>query len=121
MKRCIGFFLTLALALMPFMALASGTATLVTQDGKTVNVAWTNEDMLRMDMPDSSDYVVQRDGKLYMVTTAAGQTRVIEMGNMLKSFGNIAKIMGGQQSSIEDARIESVKDTGSTRTIAGIK
>ncbi len=108
------------MTLAPGVALAAGTATFAGKDGKPMHVAWRAGDMLRMDVPGQSTYMIARDGKLYSVADDNGTPRVIEMSGMLKAMTAMASNSSGN-GKLLDSQVQSVQPTGKTPTVAGIK
>lgn len=109
----------LLMTLTPLSVWAAGTATIQTgSDDSTM--AWLDSNTVRFNPPMAQgSYMIAREGKIYMVNPAAsGMPQVMEMGDMMQGF---AKMGQAQNPSILDTRIQSVKATGKTETIAGMK
>lgn len=110
----------LLIALIPFSAWSAGTAT-IQAGGESNSMSWLDNSTVRFDMPAANgSYMVSRDGKTYMVNpkAAGGMPPVMEVGGMIQGFANMAK---GSNASPLAMDIKSVKATGQTQTVAGIK
>jgi len=124
------WLLTLIFVLVPALALASGTA-VVDQEGNLANVAWTADSVYVEEADADSDaddfeYMVLRDGSLYMVGTEDGEPMVLDMSDMIAMAMGLAASFGDDDasgmSSLEDEfQIESMEATGENRTVAGIE
>lgn len=114
--------LVLALAtFVPLPLLAAGTATI--DNGEEVNnLYWQDAQTVRMDMSAESSYMLLRDGKTYIVDPDADASMppVMEVGAMMRGMVD-AFADDEEAASPLLNRIESVKKTGKTETIAGIK
>lgn len=110
----------LLIALMPFSAWAAGTATIQTGD-ESNTMSWLDNSTIRFDMAAAQgSYMISREGKTYMVNPKAsgGMPPVMEVGGMIQGFADMAE---GDETSVLNMRIKSVKATGKTQTVAGIK
>lgn len=108
------FILTAALLASASVAQA-GTATIMGQgSSRPSTLEYRGADKLRM-ATDAQGYLLNRDGKLYMVQGSQGKETVIDAGNMLGKFG--ASTPKGPNPS----KIISLKKTGQSEKVAGIK
>lgn len=120
--------------LLPGIALAGGTATLVTteqpmqMEGKasnhsptTMTITWRDEKTLRMDFAEAGadTYLIMRDGKTYSISDNDGQPLVMDMSAM----GGLVKSMlpKGGDSEHPFGSIDSIKSTNTKETVAGIE
>ncbi|AEC18719.1 secreted protein [Pusillimonas sp. T7-7] len=112
----------LTIALSPLCAWAAGTATIAT-DGESNTMSWLDSNTIRFDMPSTDGgYMISRDGKAYVVypDAAGGMPPVIEIGNMMQGFAEVANSDEGGKTSPLAMRITSIKATGKKETVAGI-
>ena len=126
--------LAAASLLLPGIALAGGTATLVTteqpmqMEGKarnsnptTMTISWRDEKNLRMDFAKAGAdiYLIMRDGKTYSVSESDGQPLVMDMSAM----GGLVKSMlpKGGDSEHPFGSIDAINSTNTTETVAGIE
>lgn len=134
LRPLMRFWLMAAIVvLLPCVALAGGKATMVTtsqpvqQPGRsatagtptTMTITWRDADTLRMDMGNEGDYFIMRDGKAYSVSQSDGETMVMDMegmGAMVQAMAN-----KGKKKENPFGSIDSVKATGATDTVAGVK
>ncbi len=93
----------------------AGTATIMNAgSSRPTQLEYRGGDLSRM-AADAQSYLLNRDGKLYMVQGAAGQETVIDAGSMLSTFG--ATTPRGPNPS----KVISLADTGKKETVAGIR
>ncbi|MCK9517011.1 MAG: hypothetical protein WCZ18_06620 [Ottowia sp.] len=127
MKKYIGKKWALAFALTllaPLPALAAGSATIANGDDVS-QLSWQDTQRIRVDLPGDEGYMVLRDGKTYMVSARpeSGMPPVMEVGDMMRgmvdAFGDMAD--ADESASPLSQHIESIKKTGATETVAGIK
>lgn len=123
--------LVVATLLLPSIALAGGQATLVSvtesmqvagqtieKESNKITIIWDDVHTLRMDLGDSSHYLLMRDGKAYSISQEGGETLVMDM----ESMRSMVQAMGGQdQKENPFGSIDSVKATNTSETLAGIK
>lgn len=113
----------LMIALSPLGARAAGTATIET-GGQSNTMVWLNLNTIRFDIPSADDsYIVARDGKIYMVNTAAGgdMPHVMEIGGMMQGLAQMGSSPQSDKTSPLAMRITSIKATGKEETVAGIE
>lgn len=119
--------------LLPCVALAGGKATLISKNepmqvgGKsigggssTMTLTWQDASTMRMDMDEKGDAaIIKRDGKTYSISRSNGETQVMDMSAMMKMM----QAMGGEAAQTQNpfGGINSIKATGKTETVAGIK
>lgn len=112
-------------ACAPAWALAAGSATLDSGGGDTSRLHWQDAQTVRMDMADGEGHMVLRQGKLYMVNPQAGSGMppVLEIGAMMQGFAQAFDAGDGDQAVAQalSSRVQSVKQTGQTETVAGIQ
>lgn len=116
--RALGFFIALS-ACLPLVAMAAGTATIKADNGKIVKASWLNPETVRVDRNSKPGYMLLRDGRVYSVTQDNGQPRVIDMSGMIKGLVSMAE--GSSNKKFALPEITSMKDTGKSETVAGIK
>jgi len=113
----------LVIAVLPVAAPAGGTATATTTDGQ-MHIAWSDA-AVRIDVDDGTpdDYLVLRDGSLYLVTREHDHPMVLDMSGMIRTFTGMANgdDSAFSRAAIDRIGIESVQNTGETREVAGIK
>lgn len=103
---------------LPSIAFAAGNAS-VDLDGSTASIQWLDVNSVRFNIPDSNDYLLSRDNKVYVVTNEDGQPMVMDIAGMAQ----MAMAFADEDSlnkMMPDA-ISNVKSTGKTETIGGIK
>ena len=125
-KTIIGTLLLLA-STQILAGSESGTATFKGTEGGSSAISqfeYLNETTARMNMQsdgkDAGSYMLFRDGKALVVANVEGQTMVMDMASMSKmasGFGTSA----GQQTQGFTSSIQSMKATGKSETVAGIK
>ncbi len=99
---------------------AAGVATLQSGDGQqkvTMTVEYDDQGRVRMNVPESpgaSGYMLARDGKVWMVMNAEGQTMVMDMAQMA-AMGTVNNDDTLQQEFV------SAKPTGEKQTVAGFE
>lgn len=105
--------------ILPSIVFAAGSATVELEDGNTASIQWLDEKNVRFNMPDTKDYLLSRDGKIYVVSHEDGDLMVLEMGGIAQ----MAMAFAGEDSldKIMPDAITKVVATGETETIAGIK
>lgn len=119
------------LLLLPCIALAGGKATMKTtsqpiQVGaqpvgggeSTMTLVWRDAKTMRMDFGDDAALII-RDGKTYSISQSDGQIQVMDMAAMMKMMQAVSG--QGTQGKNPLGSIDSVKATGATETVAGIK
>lgn len=124
-QRLSRLWLVLA-ACAPVWALAAGSATFDSGGGDTSHLRWQDAQTVRMDMADGEGHMVLRQGKLYMVNPQAaksGMPPVMEIGAMMQGFAQAFDAGNGDQAVAQalSSRVQSVKKTGKTETVAGIQ
>src|SRR5699024_9797973 len=94
-------------------------------NGKAAEIVWS-DNAVRIDSFEQQNYgyIILRGGRMYAVTFISGKPIVLDMSNMDEQLSSIAQSMGRQGISgdvLKNFRIDSVKDLGKTRTVAGIE
>lgn len=117
--------------LLPCVALASGKAILINTSepmqvgGQSIGggssemtLTWRDADTMRMDLGEGNA-IINRDGKTYSISQSDGETQVMDMSAMMKMMQTV----GGQAAKSKNpfGGINSIKATGKTETVAGIK
>lgn len=102
---------------------AAGSATIAADHQKAFQIEWLDTNTVRMGEQNASEYMVLRDGKAYMVQAGSDEGRVIEIGDMMRTLGQVAK--GLKQPGLDITgripQIEAIQNTGKPVTIAGIR
>jgi len=125
----LGPLAAIVLLSLPGVALAGGKATIsmgqpegstpTGESTETTIITWHDTDTMRMDIGDTTDYMLVRDGKMYMVSQSDGEMEVMDLSGMS------AMVQGMASQELKDENpfgsIESVKATGATATVAGVK
>ena len=116
--------LALALTVLtPLPLLAAGSATIKNGDDVS-RMSWQDPQTVRTDTATEDAYMVLRDGKTYLVSTQidSGMPPVMEVGDMVQGLADALDEDGALTSpSARTPRIESVRKTGRTETVAGIQ
>ena len=113
----------LAVSALPLLALCSalpalaGSATVVSADGNSMTFEYSDRDQMRMGVSDES-YMLVRDDTLYIVAYENGNPMVINASSMIKGF---AGMMDQAAPSMATNEFVSLKKTGRSETVAGIK
>jgi len=95
-----------------------------------ITISWRDADTARMEVELTDGYMVARDGKLYSVSNAGGAGQMVmdlsalgEMADMMKQTAGAAaggQGPGAQLAKRQAASVESLSDTGSDETVAGV-
>lgn len=128
----LGSLGAIVLLSLPSATLAGGKATISTNQqpvqpgqstptdktSETTTITWRDAETLRMDIGDDTDYMLVRDGKMYMVSESEGEINVMDLSGMS------AMVQAMASSGINDdnpfGSIESIEATGATANVAGI-
>lgn len=103
-------------------AFAGGSAVITTgQAGNNHNIRieWLSPNIVRRQVDGTTNYILYRDGKTYMVAMNDGRAHVTDMSGMLSLAGAAAKHMAGTDAT--RMTTGSFKRTGSDETVAGIR
>lgn len=109
--------LIVAGAIVPLAAMAAGSATLES-DGDTMQVMWQDTETARFGQVDDDSYMLVQSGKIYLVTHESGEPQVLDIGDMAQMF--LAFLDEDTLAEVVPDKLDSVKATGKTETIAGI-
>ena len=95
----------------------SGAADVRTNDGGQMKFEYDGDSQLRINLQQDGNYMVLKDGEIYMVTNAEGQVMVLSLKQTMSMFGNQAD--AASPSTVE-GKLLSLDSTGRKETIAGI-
>lgn len=106
--------LLMGLIALGFAGAAQAGMASIQNEGGISQLEYRGAQYLRM-ATDAEGYMLHRDGRLYMVQGRPGQETVMDAGAMLGMFRGAMPDPGPQPQ-----RIESLKPTGASETVAGI-
>jgi len=107
----------LALWLLAGQQAAAGTADVAAADGGTMRFEYAGDKLRVTTSQADAPYMVVRDGKIYMVQDQDGQTMVIDLGQAMGMFGNLA---GSVTPSMMATEVISLEATGAKETHGGV-
>jgi hypothetical protein len=123
-EGCMKTMKNIPLKASAYLALVLGAQTVlagtaqVTSQGKSMQIEYENG-MLRMDVGQGEGaYMLLRDGHVYMVTNASGQTMVIDANQSLSMMGNMA---GSSVPAAAAGKVLALDATGVMEAHAGVK
>ncbi len=116
-RTCLTTALTLVSALTAG-PLFAGSAEVAGPDGAKMQFEYADEDLVRIDHGSAQGYMVLRDNKMYSVVNSDGQTIVMDMGEMLRNFGQRGAVQVPDETMGE---VLSMQATGTYEEHAGIK
>ncbi|TXS93020.1 hypothetical protein FV139_13805 [Parahaliea maris] len=98
---------------------AADIAEVTTEQGDVMTFEYEG-DNLRINMQESGagGYMLVRDGKMYVVNYNDGQPMVFDLGSAFQMFGSMAT---SATPSTVDSKVISLKATGASETLGGIK
>lgn len=113
--------LILLFCFLPLLGVADVSGTYGLKDGNTMTLYYGGADRIRMETG-ADQFMLVRDGKVYMVRKSGGQWTAMDMsamGKMMQQMG----FQSGQRQTDDGADVDvdeySFRDTGRTETVAG--
>lgn len=101
-------------------AWAGGSATVIADRATgPVALAWRDSETVRLDMPGHPGYMIVRDGRAYLVSSAAGQPVVMSMASMAQFLYGPNKPQV-PATAANAAAVGGIEATGRSETVAGI-